>query len=237
MQLFVARSRAVRSDFALTDADAPAVAAIVRALEGIPLAIELCAARMGILGLGQILPRLARRLDLLVTGARGAPRRHATLREAIAWSWDLLEPWEQEALAQASVFRGGFSLDAAEAVLDLGADAPPVLDVVQSLHEKSLVRVVSRPPGVAWPSARYGLFESVRELAEEKLDQRGGTARGGGAPSRRSSSGPPGSAAAARGGPGPPEPGGRQPRGRICASIRALSDGGAARQTGAAPAW
>ncbi len=174
VQLFVARTRAARSDFALADADAPAVAAVVRALEGLPLAIELCAARMGVLELGQILPRLARRFDLLVTGARGAPRRHATLREAIAWSWDLLEPWEQEALAQASVFRGGFSLAAAEAVLDLGAAAPPVLDALQSLNEKSLLRVLS-PPGSPG-ERRYGLFESVRELAGEALERRSGAA-------------------------------------------------------------
>ncbi len=168
--LFVARTRQVRLDFAITAADASAVAAVVRALDGIPLAIELCAARMGVLAPGQILPRLARRLDLLVTGPRDAPARHATLRAALMWSWDLLEPWEQEALAQCSVFRGVFSLEAAEAVLVTPAGAPPVLDVIQSLHEKSLVRV-SSPAG----EPRYGLLESVRELAASMLAERAGT--------------------------------------------------------------
>lgn len=179
--LFVARTRAVRRDFELTKADAESVAMIVRRVDGIPLAIELCAARMGVLAPQQLLARLARRFDLLVSGARGAPARKATLRGAIDSSWDLLEPWEKDALAQCSVFAGGFSLEAAEAVLDLhGAQeseaAPAVLDVLQSLHDKSLIRAFD-PQGS--PAARrYGLLESIREYAEERLDELGGTAAG-----------------------------------------------------------
>ena len=179
VELFVARARAVRFDFELTEADVESVAAIVRRVDGIPLAIELCAARMGVLAPGQILDRLSRRFELLVTGARGAPARKATLRGAIDSSWDLLAPWEKDALAQCSVFAGGFSIDAAEAVLDLGAGrgsgAPPILDVLQSLHDKSLIRAFDLdPPGTAG-ERRYGMLESIREYSEERLDELGGT--------------------------------------------------------------
>ncbi|HVK64595.1 MAG TPA: AAA family ATPase [Polyangium sp.] len=178
VELFVARARAVRFDFELTEAEAESVAAIVRRVDGIPLAIELCAARMGVLAPGQILDRLARRFELLVTGARGAPARKATLRGAIDSSWDLLAPWEKDALAQCSVFTGGFSLEAAEAVLDLGAGreggTPPVLDVLQSLHDKSLIRAFDRHPPGAAGERRYGMLESLHAYAEERLDELGG---------------------------------------------------------------
>ncbi|MDC3962067.1 AAA family ATPase [Polyangium jinanense] len=173
VELFVARARAVRFDFELTEAEAENVAAIVRRVDGIPLAIELCAARMGVLAPGQILDRLARRFELLVTGARGAPARKATLRGAIDSSWELLAPWEKDALAQCSVFTGGFSLEAAEAVLELGAGcegrSPPILDVLQSLHDKSLIRAFDLQG-----ERRYGLLESLREYAAERLDELGG---------------------------------------------------------------
>jgi predicted ATPase len=122
--LFVARARAARFDFELAEADASAVAAIVRWLDGLPLAIELCAARALVLAPDQMLARPARRFDLLVTGARGTGPRRATLRDAIDASWDLLDPWEKDTLAQCSIFRGAFSIEAAEAVLDLDAAAP-----------------------------------------------------------------------------------------------------------------
>lgn len=177
--LFVARTRAVRLDFELTEADAESVASIVRRVDGIPLAIELCAARMGVLAPKQLLARLARRFELLVSGARGAPARQATLRGAIDWSWDLLDPWEKRALAQCAVFSGGFSLEAAEAVIDLrGAPdhhaAPTILDALQSLHDRSLIRAFDAPgsPG----ARRYSLLESIREYAEERLDELGATA-------------------------------------------------------------
>ncbi len=174
--LFVARARAVRAGFEPTEADAESVAAIVRRVDGIPLAIELCAARMGVLAPGQILDRLSRRFELLVMGARGAPARQATLRGAFDSSWDLLAPWEKDGLARCSVFVGGFSLAAAEAVLDPGAGracgAPPILDVLQSLHDKSLIRAFD-PPGSAG-ERRYGMLESLHAYAEERLDELGG---------------------------------------------------------------
>ena len=113
-----ARARAQRPDFALTDANRAAVAEVVRLLDGLPLAIELAAARVRVLSPAQIVERMRDRFALLA-GARGAAARQATLRAAIDWSWDLLAPWEQEAFAQCSMFDGGFTLDAAEAVLDL----------------------------------------------------------------------------------------------------------------------
>jgi predicted ATPase len=177
--LFVARTRAVRFDFALTEADAHVIAAIVRQVDGIPLAIELCAARMGLLAPKQILARLSQRFELLVTGARGAPARKATLRGAIDVSWDLLASWEKDALAQCSVFRGGFSLEAAEAVLELGAGRgegtpPPILDVLQALHDKSLLRAFDARGSA--DERRFSLLESIREYAEERLSELGATA-------------------------------------------------------------
>ncbi|APR86166.1 protein kinase/ LuxR family transcriptional regulator [Minicystis rosea] len=173
--LFVDRARAARPGFELSAGDAVHVAAIVRQLDGIPLAIELCAARAGMLSPQQILTRLARRFELLAQGARGAPARQATLRGALDWSWELLDRRERSALAQCAVFRGGFSLEAAEGVIDLreGPDdaPPPVLDVLQALHEKSLLRAFDAPA-----TRRYGLLESIRAYAEERLDSMRGTA-------------------------------------------------------------
>ena len=141
------------------------IAALVRRLEGIPLAIELAAARAELLGLDALLARLSHRLDLLDGGARGALARQATLRGAIAWSWDLLDEPDRRALARASLFRGGFSLEAADAVL-----GEPALPRVQSLRDKSLLRAAPRSPDGA---ARFSLYEGVRELAAEKLAERG----------------------------------------------------------------
>src|SRR5204862_6552508 len=99
------------------------------------------AARVPVLSPAQLLARLKDRFRLLA-GARGAAARQATLRAAIDWSWDLLAQWEQAAFAQCSIFDGGFTLEAAEAVLDLSAwpEAPPAMDVVQALSDKSLLR-------------------------------------------------------------------------------------------------
>ena len=172
--LFVARARAVRAGFDLGAADAPAVASIVRDLDGIPLAIELCASRAGVLSPSQILDRLSRRFELLAVGARGAPARRATLRGAVDWSWDLLEPIEQDALAQCAVFHGGFSVEAAEGVIDLGAASGTVaiLDVLHALCDKSLVHVFDAPGSPA--ERRYRLLETIRAYAEEKLGERRG---------------------------------------------------------------
>ncbi|NUP05766.1 MAG: AAA family ATPase [Polyangiaceae bacterium] len=166
MRLFAERARRARADEGGAPNDAT-LRAIVTKLEGIPLAIELCAARASVLSAEQMLTRLSRRFELLGRGTRGAPSRHATLRGALDWSWELLDETERRALAQCSVFRGSFSVAAAEAVLALPDDVPCALDVLQSLHEKSLVSVFDASP--ALPERRYRLLESVREYAAERL--------------------------------------------------------------------
>ncbi|MBI3725882.1 cyclase, partial [bacterium] len=166
VDLFVERARAARPGFVPRDADAPVVAEIVRKLDGIPLAIELAAARMGVLSAAQLLEKLPSRLDLLVTGRRDASSRHQTLRAAIEWSWELLSPVERAALEQASVFSGGFSLEAARAVLALEG-APEIQDVLQGLVEKSLLRAWS--PEELPEELRFAMFESIRDFALEKL--------------------------------------------------------------------
>jgi predicted ATPase/class 3 adenylate cyclase/Tfp pilus assembly protein PilF len=170
VQLFVARAQAVRPGWTLSDAELEAVAGIVRELDGIPLAIELAAARIGVLSPAKILERLPRRFDLLGGARRDASSRQATLRGAIDWSWNLLKPHEQDALAQCSVFHGGFTVEAAEEVLDLSAHpgAPWPLDVVESLRDKSLLAAGEPPdfPG----ELRLAMYSNIRQFAQEKLD-------------------------------------------------------------------
>jgi predicted ATPase len=143
--------------------DAEAIGALVRALDGIPLAIELAAARARTLAPADILARLTRRFELLkARDARG--ERHATLERAIDWSWNLLEPCEQEALAQCSIFAGGFSLAAAEQILSLSRNDKPLIEVLDALCDKSLV--TARPAG---QTRRFGLYVSIRDYASAKL--------------------------------------------------------------------
>ena len=157
--LFRERARAVRPDFAVGATNAPVISRIVRQLDGIPLAVELAAARVGVLSPEQILDRLAERFKLL--RARGKGGRQATLQAAIDWSWDLLEPAEQEALAQCSVFRGSFDLEAVEEILEI--DDLWALDAVETLRDKSLVRAEQvRELGGA---IRFRLYESIRAYA------------------------------------------------------------------------
>ncbi|HWN83446.1 MAG TPA: tetratricopeptide repeat protein, partial [Candidatus Udaeobacter sp.] len=136
VELFALRARASRPGFQLDPSSRAAVVEIVEKLDGLPLAIELAAARLRMLSLEQIRDRLADRFQLLAGGTRG---RHATLDATLEWSWQLLLPWEQSAVAQATVFEGGFTLEAAEAVIDLSPfpEAPLVLDAMQSLVDKS----------------------------------------------------------------------------------------------------
>jgi len=168
VQLFVDRARMVKSDYSLTPTDAQAVADLVRRLDGLPLAIELAAARIDVLPPKAMLARLSQRFEVLGEGARETTERQRTLRGAIDWSWDLLAPHEQSALAQCAVFRGGFVLAAAEEVVDLARfeGVPRKLDVIQGLRDKSLVRVQSMDPS---GEVRFGLYESIREYAAEKL--------------------------------------------------------------------
>ncbi len=171
--LFTDRARAVSPSFAITESNAASVAELVRLLDGLPLAIELAAARIRVLSPAKIIERLGKRFALLRSGKRQGGGRHGTLREAIDWSWRLCAPWEQLALAQCSVFSGSFCLAAAEAVLDTSAwpDTPWPMDVVQALVDKSLLR--SWQPeaqlGVDIEEQRFGMYLCVQEYAAEKL--------------------------------------------------------------------
>lgn len=170
--LFATRAQAQRSDFSVDAGNRAAVLELVRLLDGLPLAIELAAARARVLSPLQIVQRLANRFSLLA-GARGPAARQATLRAAIDWSWDLLAPWEQAALAQCSVFDGGFTLAACETVLSLASwpEAPMVLDVVQALVDKSLLRawVVKGASRLDIDEPHFGMFLSIHEYAAERL--------------------------------------------------------------------
>ncbi len=164
VRLFIARAVAVRPGFAVTDDNAPAVAGIVARLHGMPLAIELAAARVKLLSPDQILTRLEDQLALLTAGSRDLPERQQTLRGAIAWSYDLLDEPSRRLLARLSVFAGGWDLEAAESVCgpadELGLD---VFDGLGSLVDQSLVR------GVEAGEPRFVMSDTIREFAAEML--------------------------------------------------------------------
>ena len=170
VRLFVARAQSVRADFNLTVTNAATVAEICRRLNGLPLAIELAAARVSVLPPAALLTRLERQLPLLTGGARDAPKRLQTMRDAIGWSYDLLDDDEQACFRRLGVFVGGFTLEAAEAVTTFrGAGAASgrhgVLERIASLVDNSLVRWEEGPDG----EPRYLLLETVREFAREQL--------------------------------------------------------------------
>ncbi len=167
--LFIERAMAVRPDFAVTSANAPAVAEICARLDGLPLAIELAAARVRLLSPQAIMDRLGDRLGLLSSGARDLPERQQTLRGAIAWSHDLLDEVDRRVFARFSVFAGGASLDAAEKVLFDEGEKGDVLDVIGSLVDKSLVRQETQADG----EPRFRMLETIREFALEQLAARG----------------------------------------------------------------
>lgn len=168
VELFVRCARRLRHDFTLSDADAPFVVEIVRELDGIPLAIELSAARTGVMGPRALLHRLRSRFDVLRRSEGRGPSRHATMEAAIDGSWGTLTAWEKDALAQCTVFLGGFTSEAAEVVLDLRAHpgAPPVLDVLAALRDKSLIHAAPDARG----ELRLGLYASIRAYAARTLD-------------------------------------------------------------------
>ncbi len=173
VQLFVNRARLVRPEYALSGDETHVVASIVRALDGIPLAIELAASRMRLMSAGTLAARLNKRFELLTSTEREAPERQRTLRAAIDWSWGLLEPAEQATLRQCAVFRGGFALEAAEAIVDLtsAGGATTVLEAVQRLRDKSLV--YAEPTRDSPSELRLGLYESIREYAAQRLAESG----------------------------------------------------------------
>ncbi len=180
IELFATRARAQRPDFVLNDANRAAVAEVVRLLDGLPLAIELAAARVRVLSPAQLVERMRDRFSVLA-GARGPAARQATLRAAIDWSWDLLTSWEQDAFAQCSIFEGGFTLEAAEAVLNLSQwpQAPSTMDVIQALADKSLLRiwVPAEQSRYAIEEPYFGMYISIHEYAVEKLDASGPAAQ------------------------------------------------------------
>ena len=169
VRLFVERAREAGGGFALTDANTAAVARLVRRLDGIPLALELAAARVRSLSPAELAERLDERFRLLGAGRRTAVERHQTLRRAIDWSYELLTGREQTALNRASVFAGDFGLDAAEAVLSGGMIEPfEVIELLGYLVDKSLVVAEDRDG-----TTRYRLLETIRQYAQERLEASG----------------------------------------------------------------
>ncbi len=160
--LFVARARAADPDFALTTENSAAAAEITARLDGLPLAIELAAARIKVLTPGELRRRLEQRLALLTGGPADVAGRHRTMRDAIAWSYELLDPEHQALFRRIAIFQGGFTLDAASVVADLPEMA--TLDGVGLLVSGSLLH---RPVHIG--EARYGMLEIIREYALEKL--------------------------------------------------------------------
>jgi len=168
VQLFGARARLARQDFALTPENARAVVKICRRLDGIPLALELAAARVALLSPPQLAARLDDALGLLGGGPRTALPRHRTLRATLDWSYQLLDPAGREFLARLAVFAGGFTLAAAEEVCGLGGGT---LDALARLVERSLVQVET---GTGKDEVlRFRLLEPVRQYAAERLDNSG----------------------------------------------------------------
>jgi predicted ATPase/class 3 adenylate cyclase/DNA-binding CsgD family transcriptional regulator len=174
--LFVERATEIQSDFVVTAENAPAIAEICTRLDGLPLAIELAAARVRLLSPQAILARLERRLPLLTGGSRDLPDRQRTLRDAIAWSYDLLTHAEQALFRRLAIFVGGCTIETAEAVdqADVGdrlyhLDAGDVLDGIESLISKSLLRQASGSDG----APRLTMLETVREYGLEQLQATG----------------------------------------------------------------
>ena len=166
MRLFIERAKSVKADFKVTDESAPAVAEICVRLDGLPLAIELAAARIKMLPPKAMLQRLGSRLKLLTGGARDLPERQRTLRATIEWSFALLDEGEQLLFGRLAVFSGGRTLEAIEAICDAEGDLPvDAFEGISSLVDKSLLRQEEGPNG----EPRFVMLETVHEFAREKL--------------------------------------------------------------------
>jgi predicted ATPase/DNA-binding CsgD family transcriptional regulator len=168
IELFLQRAQAVSPDFQLTDRNAPAVAEICLRLDGLPLAIELAAARIMVLAPEGLLARLKSRLKLLTGGARNLPERQRTLQAAIDWSYNLLDPAEQALFRELGVFADGCTFEAIEEVCGAGAQRLDPLEGVTSLIGKSLLQ---RQEGTGEP--RFLMLETIREYSREKLEEAG----------------------------------------------------------------
>ena len=162
VQLFVDRARLVRPGYE-PGADAKAVTDIVKKLDGNALAIELAAARIGMLSPPQLLARLSKRFDVLAGGARDATKRQASMRAALDQSWELLSDASRRVLAQASLFRGGFTFEAAEAVIRTKADES-LMEALEDLRQSSLLYTYADGSDM-----RFAMYESIRDYAAEKL--------------------------------------------------------------------
>jgi predicted ATPase/class 3 adenylate cyclase len=173
VRLFAERAAAVKPGFAVTAENAAAVAAVVRRLDGIALAVELAAARVPVMTVAELARRLERSFAVLAAGPRGAVKHHQTLRATIDWSFHLLTGPEQALLTRLAVFAGGCTLAAAEAVCGGdGIDPDMVFDLLAALVARSLV--VAEEHG---PETRYRLLETIRQYGEERLNQAGETER------------------------------------------------------------
>ena len=167
VRLLTQRARAVVPGFEVTEDNAPAVAMICRALDGMPLAIELAAARLRTMAPEQVAARLSDRFQLLTGGSRTAMPRHQTLRAVVDWSWDLLDDAERALWRRFSVFAGGATLEAAEQVCSgSGVRADQILDLLTALADKSLLIVRHDPP-------RYRMLEIIRAYGQERLAEAG----------------------------------------------------------------
>lgn len=166
--LFVERARAACPEFDLTDENAPAIAQICASVDGLPLAIELAAARVKVLPPDAMLERLQSRLDLLARGPRDLPARLRTMRDAIAWSYDLLDRREQALFQRIAIFVGGFSMEAVEAIAD--QDPVVIMEGLTSLVSQNLVirDSMTGPP-------RFRMLETIREYGLERLETEGET--------------------------------------------------------------
>jgi len=170
VRLFVERAQRVKPDFAVTRENAAVIAAIVARLDGLPLAIELAAARVKVLAPDALLARLDKRLPLLTGGARDLPARQRTMRDAIAWSYGLLDIGEQKLFRRLSVFAGGWTLEAAEEVCGVDDGVPlDMLDGLSSLVDKSLVRQQAGADN----EPRFGMLATMRAYGTERLEESG----------------------------------------------------------------
>jgi tetratricopeptide (TPR) repeat protein len=170
VRLFIERAQAVKTDFAVTNENAPAVAEICYRLDGLPLAIELAAVRVKLFPPRVLLTRLDDRLKFLTGGARDLPTRQQTIRNTIDWSYNLLDAGEQMLFARLGVFVGGCTIEAAEAVCTANGDLPmEIVDGIAALVDKSLLRQTEDPDG----EPRFTMLETIREYALERLEASG----------------------------------------------------------------
>jgi predicted ATPase/transcriptional regulator with XRE-family HTH domain len=169
VRLFVERATAAKNGFDFSEENAAGIVAICSGLDGLPLAIELAAARVAHLSIGEMLSRLQSRLDLLATGPRDVTSRQKTLRGAIEWSYDLLEENERKLFSRLSVFVGGCTREALASVCDLGDEDDSSHALVGSLHAKSLVEIGHTTDG----QERFRMLQTIREYAWEMLDKSG----------------------------------------------------------------